>query len=183
MSNVSILYFSRAYAWHVCVCITVSCVQNQAMYTLWWMNCKMGYMGNEHEKCSFCIGSSIHHVYAIWNVHVVVCSLWDSYPCPLWLSCDMCDIRVISTMMLRTWFLYIEEFSISPCPTCPTYQSYILVGLSADTFVDTIPCQVSKIGACIRYDGWCAKLRYGWNEHIWCSFWLWCAFSVAYCVS
>ena len=93
----------------------------------------------------------------MWDVYTAVCSLWDSYPCSSWFSYDVCDIRVICNTILCTWFLYIEEFSILPCPTCPTYQSYISVGLSADTLVDTLPCFVSKISVCIRYDGWTAK--------------------------
>ena len=93
VSNVSNLYFSRSYAWHVCVCVTVSCVRNQRMYTLCWMNCKTGYMGNEHKKCSFCMRSGIHPVYAIWNAYAVVCSLWDSYPCIL-RFCVICAIYV-----------------------------------------------------------------------------------------
>ena len=56
-----------------------------------------------------------------------------------------------------TWFLRIEEFLILPCPTCPTCQPYILVGIVFDTFGDTVTCPVSKIKQCIRYDGWCAK--------------------------
>ena len=35
-------------------------------------------------------------------------------------------------------------------------QSYILVGIRADTFTDTVTCQVSKIKQCIRYDGYAA---------------------------
>ena len=67
--------------------------------------------------------------------------------------CAICRLHVISTMILHTWFLYIEEFSIFPCPTCPMCQSYISVGVVSDTFADTVTCQVSKINACIRYDG------------------------------
>ena len=48
---------------------------------------------------------------------------------------------------------YVEEFSILPCPACPTCQRYISVGIRADTFTDTVTCQVSEIKQCIRYDG------------------------------
>ena len=126
---------------------------------------KRGIWETNIRNVRFCMRSGIHHVYAIWNVHAVVCSLWDSYPCSLWLSWDMCGIRVLSTTVPWAWFLYIEEFSILPCPTCPTYQTYISVGLMHDTFTDTLAHLVSKIERCIRYDGWCAKLRYTRNEH------------------
>ena len=157
VSNVSILYFIRVYTWHVWRHRTVSCVQNQAMYTLWWMNCNMAYMGNEHAWCSFSFTCrSVRYALCCW---IDVSDRCNAYA--IWLyphrMCDMCDIRVISTMMLCSWFLYKKEFSILPCPTCRACQTYILVGLSADTFADTLMCQVSEIGVCIRYDGWCAK--------------------------
>ena len=41
VSNVSNLYFSRAYAWHVYRHVSASSIQNRAMYTLWWMMCEI----------------------------------------------------------------------------------------------------------------------------------------------
>ncbi len=106
-----------------------------------------------------------------------------SYPCLLWLRmCDVCHLYVISNMFSCTWFLYIEEFSILPCPACLTCQPYISVGLTHDTLCDTVTCRVSKIRLCIRYDGWITKLgmcevnirnvRFVWNAlpitMVWC---------------
>ena len=68
-------------------------------------------------------------------------------------TCDVCHACVTSTMISGTRLSCMEKFLKLPCPTCPTYQSYILVALSGDTFICGLPCQVSKIGACIRYDG------------------------------
>ena len=170
VSNVSILYFSRAYVWHVCVCVTVSCVRNQRMYTLCWMNCNIGCMQSEHRTCSF---SSMPGLFCHAVCYWFLCLVGSIQVVLAMRIRIMCDICVISTMFLHTWFLYIEEFLILPCPTCPPYQSYILVGIRADTFTDTVPCQVSKISVCIRYDGWAAyfgmlgmnmmRVRFRWS--------------------
>ena len=126
------------------------------MYTLWWMNCKIRGVRNEHQKCSF---------HMEWCDVGCVCSglffVW-SYSCSSWFSHDVCNICVTSTMILWAWFLYIEEFSILPCPTCPAWQTYISVRIIHDTLADTLPCFVSKISVCICYDGWNAK--YGMCE-------------------
>ena len=82
-----------------------------AKWGIWEMNIR---------NVRFCMRFGIHPVYAIWSAYAVVCSLRDSYPCALWLLCDMCDIRVLSIMVPWVWFLYIEEFSKLSCPTCPT---------------------------------------------------------------
>ncbi len=73
-------------------------------------------------------------------------------------TCVTCAMFVISHMISWLWFPYVEEFSILPCPACPTCRCYISVGLSADTLRDTLACQVSKFGPCIRYDGWTVTL-------------------------
>ena len=98
-----------------------------------------------------------------WSLRVILCASRICTPARVRAS-DLgrktyaCAIHVICNTILCTWFLYIEEFLILACPTCPTCQRYILVGLRADTLRDTLSCQVSKFGPCIRYDGWTVKL-------------------------
>ena len=72
VSYVTNLYFSKDYPWHVCWHVDVSRVQNQAMYTLWWMMCEIGDARNEHEKCSFWIVCTIHAggMPFVWRIFV-----------------------------------------------------------------------------------------------------------------
>ena len=65
---------------------------------------------------------------------------------------------MIFTMIFHARLFYIEEFSKLPCPTCPPCQTYISVGLDVDTLLFVLPCPVSKIKRCIRYDGYVAYL-------------------------
>ena len=74
VSYVSNLYFSRAYAWHVYWHVIVSRVQNQRMYTLWWMNHEIGYVWSEHKKCSFCMECTTNHDGVMHDVCIWVCS-------------------------------------------------------------------------------------------------------------
>ena len=83
VSSVSNLYFSRAERRHVSWYVTVSCVQNQRMYTLCWMNRKIGCMQSEHGKCSF---SSMLRLFC----HV----LWIRFRLFLQCICGSCAIYV-----------------------------------------------------------------------------------------
>ena len=140
VSNVSTLYFRRVYTWHVYRHRNVSCVQNQAMYTLWWMMCEIGDIQSEHDKCSFL---SMIGLFCYAVCHWFLCSadsIRTSPSCP----CNAYEDHVRYTCDIYHDFayviFYIEEFSKSSCPTCPTCQPYILVGIVSDTFVDTVMC-------------------------------------------
>ena len=106
VSNVSILYFSRDCSWHVWWHRNVSCVQNQRMYTLWWMNRIFEHVWNEHGKCSFWI---------VCPIHVTVCPLYSTHPRSTWIlhmryMLCMCDIYHDFS---RAAFLYRRVFKIT----------------------------------------------------------------------
>ena len=84
----------------------------------------------------------------------VVCLLYGVSLYPTWIShmrytLCMCYIYHDSSCAI---FLYrrVFDFIVS---NVSTVSIVVAVGLSADTFVDTVTCPVSKISACIRYDG------------------------------
>ena len=79
--------------------------------------------------------------------------------------CDVCHVGVISTMISWARLLCMEKFLKLACPTCLMCQRYILVGFWADTFASSLPCQVSKISVCIRYDG-CATYLSMWQTNM-----------------
>ena len=66
----------------------------------------------------------------------------------------MCDIYHDS---LHVVFLYRGVFKIT-VSSVSDVSIVVAVGLSADTFADTVTRQVSKIKQCIRYDGYAAYL-------------------------
>ena len=138
VSSVSTLYFSRAKSWHVHRYVTVSCVQNQAMYTLWWMMCEIGYMGNEHEKCSFRTVCAMHCGYP-YMMHVRVCALHSIHVCPTWIlymryAPCMCDIYhdSMNVILMRREVFEITVSSVS------NVSIVVAVGLSTDTLADTV---------------------------------------------
>ena len=96
VSNVSYVsnpYFSRVCTWHVMWHGNVSRVQNQAMYTLWWINREIRGAGNEHKKCSFCMECSTNQVHAYMEFSSLcdrICVHHDFH------MCDMCDVCNIS---------------------------------------------------------------------------------------
>ncbi len=58
---------------------------------------------------------------------------------------------------MNTIFLYRKVFEIT-VSNVSDVSIVVAVGLSADTFTDTLACQVSKISLCIRYDGYASYL-------------------------
>ena len=118
------------------------------MYTLWWMSLIFERVWNEHRKCSFWI---------VCMMHVEVCPLNNTYLRSAWIlhmryAPCMCDIYHDFAYVV---FLYRRVFKIS-VSNVSSVSIVVAVGLSADTFTDTLACQVSKISLCIRYDGWTA---------------------------
>ena len=92
-------------------------------------------------------------------MHVGVCPLNNTYLRSAWIlhmryAPCMCDIYHDFAYVV---FLYRRVFKIS-VSNVSDVSIVVAVGLSADTFTDTLACQVSKISLCIRYDGYAAYL-------------------------
>ena len=140
VSNVSILYFSRDFPWHVWRHRNVSCVQNQVMYTLWWMMCEIGAVRNEHGKCSFYMGCTINHGYAVHDVCVWICSplIVSMFIVAAYVRC-MSFACYIYHGFMNMFSLYRRVFKIT-VSSVSDVSIVVAVGLSADTLVDTVTC-------------------------------------------
>ena len=106
------------------------------------------HVWNEHGKCSF---------WTVYMMHVGVCPLHSTYlrlARILYMRYALCMCYIYHDSS-RTVFLYRRVFKIS-VSNVSNVSIVVAVGLSSDTFTDTLACQVSKISLCIRYDGWIA---------------------------
>ena len=115
--------------------------------------CEIGDVRNEHGKCSFCMGCTINHGYAVHDVCMWVCSplIVSMFIVVTYVRC-MSFACYIYHGFMNTFSLYRRVFKIT-VSNVSDVSIVMAVGLSADTLVDTLPCPVSKISVCIRYAG------------------------------
>ena len=107
--------------------------------------CEIGDVRNEHEKCSFCIGCTINHGYAVHDACMLVCSLLIvSMPVMVAHVRCMPSACYISHVFVYVISLYRRVFEIS-VSSVSNVSIVVAVGLSADTFIDTVTRHVSKI--------------------------------------
>ena len=166
VSYVSTLYFSRVYTWHVCWHRNVSCVQNQAMYTLWWINREIRGAGNEHKKCSFCMRCSTNQVHAYMEFSSLcdrICVHHDFHMCDM---CDVCNIShdFVTVISIRR---RVFDFTVSNVSNVSTLY------FSRDcTWHVCWHVTVSSVRNQAMYTLWWISHIFGYvrNEHRTCSF-------------
>ena len=124
VSTVSNLRFSRAELRHTSWHGSASCVQNRAMYTLWWISCVFGYVRNEHRTCSFSWGC-VYRIYVLvclmialrrwiarlWWIVVFVSSRWLIGWCRF---VDLYHLRILCAQQSMWRYLCIAPLSYSP---------------------------------------------------------------------